>query len=58
MGYQMSDETKKPEVVNTTEDKPLDEKSLDEKSLGQVVGGKLYEMVSTGKHISKVIIEL
>jgi hypothetical protein len=49
----MSNETKKPEVVNTTE-----EKQLDEKVLGEVVGGKLYEMVSTGKHISKVIIEL
>ena len=49
----MSDEIKKPEVVNTTEEKQLDEKALDE-----VVGGKLYEHVSTGKHIPEVKIEV
>jgi len=53
----MSDEIKKPEVVNSTEEKQLDDTSLEEKSLEQVVGGKLYELTSTGKHISKVIID-
>ncbi len=49
----MSDETKRPEVVNTTE-----EKQLDEKVLGEVVGGKLYEHVSNGTHIPEITIEL
>ena len=48
----MSDEIKKPEVVNTTEEKQLGEKSLDE-----VVGGKLYEATTKGTHIPEVKIE-
>jgi propanediol dehydratase small subunit len=48
----MSDEIKKPEVVNTTEEKQLDEKALDE-----VVGGKLHEAAVKGTHIPEVTIE-
>jgi hypothetical protein len=53
----MSDEIKKPEVVNTTEEKPLDEKSLDEVVGGGTASPKLYELASSGKHIAKVVIE-
>ncbi len=60
----MSDEIKKPELVNAGEEKQLDEKVLEE-----VVGGdkvvaadnsspKLYEAASKGTHIPKVTIEL
>ena len=49
----MSDEIKKPEVVNTTEEKQLDEKVLDE-----IVGGKLYEATVKGTHIPEVKIEV
>ena len=59
----MSDEIKRPELVNAGEEKLLDEKALEE-----VVGGdkvvavdnstpKLYEAVSKGTHIPKVTIE-
>jgi type VI protein secretion system component Hcp len=53
----MSDEIKKPEVVNAGEQKQLDEKVLD-----QVVGGdsatpKLYEAVCKGTHIPEAKIE-
>jgi hypothetical protein len=50
--HQMSDEINKPEVVNTTEEKQIDEKALDE-----VVGGKLYEATIKGTHIPEVKIE-
>jgi hypothetical protein len=60
---QMSDEIKKPELVNAGEEKQLDEKALDE-----VVGGdkvvaadsaspKLYEAACKGTHIPKVTVE-
>jgi len=53
----MSDEIKKPEVVNTTEEKPLEEKALDEAVGGVTTAPKLYEAACTGKHIPKVILE-
>ena len=53
----MSDEIKKPELVTAGEEKQLDDKALDKVVGGDQATPKLYEAVSTGKHIAKVTIE-
>jgi hypothetical protein len=54
----MSDEIKKPELVNAEEEKQLDEKALDEVVGGAKASAKLYEAACSGTHIPKVIVEL
>ena len=53
----MSDEIKKTEPVNV-----LEEKQIEEKDLEQVAGGtavpRLYQAVTTGKHIAKATLEV
>jgi hypothetical protein len=54
----MSDETKKPELVNAEEEPQLDDKALKEIVGGAKASPKLYEASCKGTHIPKVIIEL
>jgi type VI protein secretion system component Hcp len=53
----MSDEIKKPEVVNAGEEKQLDENVLDQVVGGDSASPNLFAAVCTGKHIDKAIIE-
>jgi type VI protein secretion system component Hcp len=54
----MSDEIKKPELVNEGEEKQLDEKALDKVVGGDKAAPKLYEAACKGTHIPEVTIEL
>jgi type VI protein secretion system component Hcp len=54
---QLSDEIKKPELVNTGEEKRLDEKALDKVVGGDKATPKLYEAACKGTHIPEGTIE-
>jgi type VI protein secretion system component Hcp len=54
---QMSDEIKKPELVNTGEEKQLDEQAFDKVVGGAKATSKLYEAACKGTHIPEVTIE-
>jgi hypothetical protein len=54
----MSDEIKKPELVNAGEEKQLDEKALDKVVGGDQATPKLHGAACKGTHIPEVTIEL
>jgi type VI protein secretion system component Hcp len=53
----MSDEIKKPEVVNASEEKQLDEKALDEVVGGDQASPNLFKACCAGKHFPTAKIE-